>query len=90
MKSKLIKSLKKDKDLLKLVKKNLKKFKKSKFKFKVLISKKNYIKMVEKRYISCLLNLSHKEIDNGIKEIYLKYKKNIKFSDILDCLIYQN
>ena len=90
MKSKLIKSLKKDKDLLKLVKKNLKKFKKSKFKFKVLISKKNYIKMVEKRYISCLLNMSRKEIDNGIKEIYLKYKKNIKFSDILDCLIYQN
>ena len=46
--------------------------------------------MIRKKFISCLLSLSKKEIEFGVAEIKSKYKKNIKFSDDLDCLIYQN
>ena len=46
--------------------------------------------MIKKRYISCLLDLSKKDIKNGVKEIQSEYKKNIKFNDVLDCLIYEN
>ena len=46
--------------------------------------------MLKNRYISCLLNLSSKEIEKGIIEIKSKYKKNIKFNDVLNCFIYKN
>ena len=46
--------------------------------------------MIKKRYISSLLDFSKKEIDKGVNEIQSKYKKNIKFDDILDCLVCQN
>ena len=46
--------------------------------------------MLKKRFISCLLDISKKEIEEGVEEIQSKYRKKIKFSDILDCLIYQN
>ena len=90
MKKKLEISLRQDKIISQIIKKNLKKYKKSNFKFKVSISKKNYIEMIKKRYISCLLDLSKKDIKNGVKEIQSEYKKNIKFNDVLDCLIYEN
>ena len=64
--------------------------KKSEFKFKVEITRKKYIRMLKNRYISCLLNLSSKEIEKGIIEIKFKYKKNIKFNDVLNCFIYKN
>ena len=90
MKSNLINSLKKDEILINQFKKNLKIVKKSEFKFKVEIERKKYIKMLKNRYISCLLNLSNKEIEKGIIEIKSIYKKNIKFNDVLNCFIYKN
>ena len=90
MKVELNKSLKLDKQLIKIIKKNLNKYEEVNFKFKVNISKKNYLKMLKNKYISCLLNLTKKDIIDGQKEIESKYKKNIQFYDILDCLIYKN
>ena len=90
MKQKLDVSLHKSKYVTQTIKNNFVRYKKSEFKFQVLITKKNYIEMIKKRYISSLLDFSKKEIDKGVNEIQSKYKKNIKFDDILDCLVYQN
>ena len=88
MKKKLNQSFKRDiivwKNLLQLnIKKNI-----TKFNFKVNVKKKNYLKMIKQRYISTLLKFSSVEISNGIKEINLKYKKNILFNDKLKCIIF--
>ena len=90
MKQKLDVSLHKSKYVTQTIKNNFVRYKKSEFKFQVLITKKNYIEMIKKRYISSLLDFSKKEIDKGVNEIQSKYKKNIKFNDILDCLVFQN
>ena len=90
MKKKLDLSLHQDKYITQVIKKNFLKYKKSIFKFQVLITKKTYIEMIKNKYISCLLDFSKKEVDNGVKEIQSKYKKNIKFNDVLDCLIFEN
>ena len=89
MKILLNKSLKKDKTILAIVKKNLKKSKESYFKYNVNISSKKYSKMINDRYISCLLNMSLKDINFGINEIKSKYKNQIKFIDTLKCIIYR-
>ena len=89
MKKKLEKSLKRDDQLFKIVKKNLKKTKESYFNFKVNISKQKYLKMVRSRYISCLLDLKNKEILQGISELKSKYKYQIKFTDTLKCISYR-
>ena len=90
MKTKLIKSLKRDKKILTIITKlypyRIKKF----FIYKVEIIKKNYLKMIQNRYISTLLPLSKKELLKGVKEINLKYKNNIKFNDKLICIILKN
>ena len=86
MKSKLLKSLKRDKDLLKLVKKNLKKYRNYNFYFRVNLQKKKYIQMIRNRYISCLLDISESEIKKGINEIKSNYKNQIKFTDTLNCI----
>ena len=74
---------------LRLSKKNLKKISYTYFNFKVNISKQKYIRMIRKKYISCLLNMSSKEINQGISEIKLKYKNQIKFTDTLKCISYR-
>ena len=89
MKIKLILSLKKDEDLIKIIKKKLKRYKVSHFDFKVSISKSEYIKMILNRYISCLLNLSKKEIKKGVEEIKSNFKNQIKFTDTLICINYK-
>ena len=89
MKSKLSKSLKKDEDLIKLIKKNLKNYKTHNFNFKVDLPKSKYIRMIKNRYISCLLNISDKEIKKGINEIKSNYKNQIKFTDTLNCINYK-
>lgn len=87
--SKLKISLKKDKITIFLLKKILKNYKMRIFKFKVKISQITYIKMLKKRFISCLLKLSKKEILSGIKEIKRSHDKKIIFNDELLCLVYK-
>ena len=89
MKQKLIKSLKKDEVLLRIVKKNLHKKNETYFHFKVKISKKKYIKMIKNRYISCLLNVTNRQLNKGIDEIKLKFKNQIKFTDTLKCISFR-
>ena len=88
MKQKLKQSFKRDnliwKKLLQLdIKKKI-----TKFNFKVNIKKSIYLKMIRQRYISTLLKFSSFQISNGIKEVDLKYKKNISFNDKLKCIIF--
>jgi ubiquinone/menaquinone biosynthesis C-methylase UbiE len=90
MKKKLIESLKRDKKILKTITKLYPYRIKRKFIYKVKITKKNYLKMMQNRYISTLLPLPKKELLKGMKEINLKYKDNIKFNDKLICVILQN
>lgn len=46
--------------------------------------------MIKNRYISTLLNLTEKQIKNGLNEIDNKYKKKLNFKDQLICLIIKN
>ena len=89
MKSKLLKSLQRDEDLIKLIKNNFKNFRTHNFNFKVNLPKSKYIRMIKNRYISCLLNISDKEIKKGINEIKSNYKNQIKFTDTLNCINYK-
>ena len=89
MRKNLEKSLKRDEVLFKIIKKNLKKITYANFNFKVSISKQKYVRMIKERYISCLLNMSNKEIKFGISEIKSKYKNQIKFTDTLKCISYR-
>ena len=86
MKTKLLRSLKRDKKIIKLIKK-LYPFKKRKFIYKVKILRKKYLEMIQKRYISILLPMTKAQIQKGVNEIKYKYKSNIKFRDKLICLI---
>ena len=87
MKRKLKKSLNRDKKIIQFILNLNFKALTKKFSFKVNITKKKYIKMIENRYISTLLSFKSKEINKGIKEIDDKFRKNIVFSDKLICLI---
>ena len=89
MKKKLDASLRKDEQILVLIKRNLKTFEKDKFTFKVVVKKNDYMKMIKNRFISCLITLSKKEILEGIREINVKFKALIKFKDTLECIIYR-
>ena len=88
MKQKLKQSFKRDNLIWKkLLQLDIKK-KTTKFNFKVNIKKNIYSKMIKKRYISTLLKFSPLQISDGIKEVDLKYKKNISFKDKLKCIIF--
>ncbi len=87
MKSKLSKSLVRDKKILNLIIKLNNQIIKRKFIYNVKITKKKYLNMIQNRYISTLLNFTKKELSEGLKEINLKYGNNIKFKDKLICLI---
>ena len=89
MRKNLEKSLKRDEVLFKIIKKNLKKISYTNFNFKVNISKQKYVRMIKERYISCLLDMSNKDIKFGISEIESKYKNQIKFTDTLKCISYR-
>ena len=45
--------------------------------------------MIKHRYISCLLDMSDKDITLGINEIKSNYKNKIKFTDTLNCISYK-
>ena len=87
MKKKLKKSLNRDKKIIKFILNLNFKILTKKFAFKVKITKKKYIQMIENKYISTLLSFKSKEINKGIKEINYKFKKNLTFNDKLICLI---
>ena len=89
MRKNLEKSLKKDEVLFEIIKKNLKGISYTNFNFKVNVSKQKYVRMIRERYISCLLNMSNKEINLGISEIKSKHKNQIKFTDTLKCISYR-
>ena len=89
MKILLNKSLKKDEAILAIIKKNLKKSKESYFKYNVNISSKKYSKMINDRYISCLLSMNQKVLKSGIDEINNKFGRLIKFEDVLKCVSYR-
>ena len=90
MRIKLLISLKRDKKILKFISKFYPKRIIKYFSFKVKISKKNYIDMISKKFISILINLNKEQIVTGINEINLKYKKELKFNDKLICIIIKN
>jgi 2-polyprenyl-3-methyl-5-hydroxy-6-metoxy-1,4-benzoquinol methylase len=90
MKQKLNKGLKRDSRMIKSTCKILKNTKMDKFRFKVSITKKKYIQMIKKRYISCLVNLNKNQISKGIKEIKDLYPNKMLFEDILICIKYNN
>ena len=87
MKNKLTKSLKRDKKILDLIIRLYTNKIIKKFIYKVKISKKKYLKMIKKRYISILLQMSMNELSNGIKEINSKFDKILRFNDNLICII---
>ena len=87
MRQKLNKSLQRDKKILKLLSNSYSKKFKKKFIFKVKITKKKYIKMIENRFISTLLPMKKKEILDGIKEINATFNNIIRFNDNLVCII---
>ena len=86
MKTKLLKSLKRDKKIIKLITK-LYPYKKSRFIFRVKILRDKYLEMIQKRFISTLLPMTKSQIKKGMDEIKYRYKSNIKFKDKLICLI---
>ena len=90
MKKKLLKSLKRDKKILTFISKYYPQRIKKNFSYKVKISKKEYIDMISKKFISILLGLNKEQIVTGIKEINYKYKKDLKFYDKLVCIIVKN
>ena len=87
MKKKLNISLKKDKKMFDLIIKNNPKIIIKKFIYQVKISKIKYLKMIDNRYISTLLNFTDNEIVDGINEIMIRYKKILKFKDRLICFV---
>jgi len=90
MKQKLNRGLKRDSRMIKSACKILKNNTIDKFKFKVLITKSKYIRMLKQKYISCLVNLNKKQLNEGIEEIKDIYPNNIIFEDILICIKYRH
>ena len=87
MKNKLQASFKRDKKILELISKIYPKIITKYFVFDVKILRNKYTQMIKNRYISTLLNLTNKQIVDGIKEINTTFKKEVKFKDRLICLI---
>ena len=90
MRKELLISLKRDKKILSIISKLYPKRIQKYFSYKVEISKKKYINMIVKRFVSILLRFDKKLILKGINEINSKYKKYLRFNDKLICIIIKN
>jgi len=90
MRIKLLISLKRDKKILRFISKFYPRRMIKYFSYKVKISKKKYIDMISRKFISTLLKFNKKQITKGINEINFKHKKNLKFNDKLVCIIIKN
>ena len=88
MKQKLDRGLKRDSRMLTTITKLLIDYQSDIFKFKVSMTKDKYIKMLQQRYISCLVNLNKSQISNGVKEIKELFSKKINFIDKLISIRY--
>ena len=86
MKQKLNQSLQRDKKILKIITNLYPQRVKKNFIFNVKISKKKYLEMIKSRYISTLIPLSKKQLDQGVEEIELRYKNILRFKDKLICI----
>ena len=89
MRQKLNRGLERDLRMIKDTSRLLKNNRIDTFRFKVSVTKNKYIQMLKQRYISCLVNLNKKQINNGIKEIKNIYPNKIIFEDILICIKYK-
>ena len=87
MKKKLTISLNRDEKIFNLILKNESKLIVKKFVYEVKILKSKYLQMIKDRYISTLLNITDKQIKNGIIEIKNDYGNILKFTDRLICFI---
>ena len=87
MKKKLKKALIRDKNIIKSIWYSFEGKLVRSFSYKVKISKRKYMEMVDSKYISVLLGMSQKTISSGLDEIKRKYKKQISFKDKLICLV---
>ena len=58
----------------------------SNYNFRVVLKKSDYIKMLNNRFTSCLLDLSANDLNKGIQEINETYNAKINFIDRLMCL----
>ena len=90
MRIKLIRSLDRDKKILRLISKFYPKKVIKYFSYKVIISKKEFINMISRKFISTILDFSKEQIATGINEVNYKYNKNLKFNDKLVCIIIKN
>ena len=90
MRAKLLKSLSRDKKILRLISKFYPNRIIKNFSYKVRMSKKKYVEMISRKFISTLLELNNDQIVTGINEINFKYKKDLKFNDKLVCIIIKN
>ena len=88
MKQKLNRGLERDARMLTAISKLLVDYQIDIFKFNVSMTKDKYIKMLQQRYISCLINLNKDQISNGIKEIKKLFDKKINFIDKLSSIKY--
>ena len=90
MRAKLLKSLSRDKKILRFISKFYPNRIIKNFSYKVIISKKKYAEMISRKFISTLLYLNKDQIVAGIKEINFKYKKDLRFNDKLVCIMIKN
>ena len=88
MKQKLNRGLERDSRMLTTTTKLLIDYQNDIFKFQVSMTKDKYIKMLQQRYISCLVNLNKSQISNGVKEIKELFSKKINFIDKLISIRY--
>ena len=87
MKKKLKKALIRDKKIIRLISYLFNGKLIRGFSYKVKISRKKYMEMINSKYISVLLGMSQKTIFSGLNQIKRKYKKQISFEDKLICLV---
>ena len=90
MRAKLLKSLSRDKKILRLISKFYPNRIIKNFSYKVRMSKKKYVEMISRKFISTLLELNKDQLVTGINEINFKYKKDLNFNDKLVCIIIKN
>lgn len=87
MKKKLIKSLSQHQIIEEELNNIFDNNQKDEYLFKVDISKKDYLGMIQDKFISVLSNLSKEEIKEGCNYIHEQYSSNISFIDKLDFII---